>query len=68
MARKIDDEGRRWLIAGESEEDAAFILGEVERNESLGNNTYTITIDKGLGDRNPYVTIQNGQILSSRHY
>ena len=68
MVRKINEEGRRWLVAGESEEDAAFIISEVERNEAAGNNTYTITIDKGLGDRNPYYTIQNGQILSSRHY
>ncbi|MFA5760320.1 MAG: hypothetical protein WC877_01005 [Dehalococcoidales bacterium] len=66
--RKINEEGRIWLVAGESREDAAFIIGEVDRNEAEGNNTYTIVLDKGLGDKNPYYTIQNGQILSSRHY
>ncbi len=66
--RKINEDGKRWLIAGEDEETAKFILDEVEKNEAAGNNTYTIVIDKGLGDRNPYYQIQNGQILSSRHY
>ncbi|MFA5248433.1 MAG: hypothetical protein WC415_04375 [Patescibacteria group bacterium] len=66
--RKINEEGRQWLVAGESDEDAAFIISEVDRNEEEGNNTYTIVLEKGYGDRNPFYTIQNGQILSSRHY
>jgi len=66
--RKINEDGRRWLVAGESEEDAKFILEEVERNEAEGNNDYVITLDKGLGDRNPYYKIENGMIISSRHY
>ena len=66
--RKINADGRRWLIAGEDEETAAFIISEVDKNEAAGNNSYTIVIDKGLGDRNPFYKIENGQIISSRHY
>lgn len=66
--RKMNPEGREWLTYGETEEDAKFLLSEVDRNESAGNNSYTIVLDKGLGDRNPFYTIQNGQILASRHY
>ena len=68
MARKLNEDGRKWLIAGESEEDAAFILAEVDRNEAEGLNQYKIVLDKGLGDRNPFYGIENGQIISSRHY
>ena len=66
--RKMTPEGRSWIVAGESEEEAKFILAEVDKNEAAGNNNYKIVIDKGLGDRNPFYEIQNGMIISSRHY
>jgi len=66
--RKMNEEGRTFIVAGETEEDAKFILSEVDRNEAEGNNTYTIILDKGLGDRNPFYTVDNGQIIGSRHY
>lgn len=68
MARKLNADGRRWIVAGEDEETAKFILAEVDRNEAEGKYEYTIVIDQGYGDRNPYITVQNGQIISSRHY
>lgn len=66
--RKMNEDGRRWIVAGEDKETAEYILSEVDRNEELGRNSYTITIDEGYGDRNPYYRIENGQIISSRNY
>ena len=66
--RKMTPESRNWLVAGEDAKTAEFLLAEVDRNEAAGNNTYTIVVDVGLGDRNPFYLINNGMIQASRHY